>query len=74
MAEIDIAVSPDMRGKGVGTKLLKEGCQTYLIASDVDYVIAEVKKENMASIRIFENAGFMMHEEDEEMVRMVFHR
>ena len=72
MAEIDIAVSPAMRGQGIGTMLLKKGCQSYLNNWDIDYLLAEVKKNNVASIRIFEQAGFDIHEEHDDMVRMKF--
>jgi len=73
-AEIDIAVSPAARGKGVGTRLLKEGCRTYLGVNDVEYLLAEVNRDNTASIRIFEAAGFETHEETVERVRMKLRR
>lgn len=74
MAEIDIAVSPAMRGKGIGRRLLKKGCQSYLNNWDVDYLLAAVKKNNFASIRIFEEAGFDVYKEDDDMVRMRLYR
>ena len=70
MAEIGIAVSPAMRGKGIGATLLKKGCQNYLNNWDVDYLLAEIKKNNLASIRIFEEAGFDVYTEDDDRVRM----
>jgi RimJ/RimL family protein N-acetyltransferase len=70
MAQIDIAVSPAMQGKCIGTVLLKTGCDRYLNNWDVDYLFAEIRKENIASIRIFEKAGFKIREEDDEMIRM----
>ena len=68
MAEIDIAVSPAMRGQGIGTMLLKKSCQNYLNNWDIDYLLAEVKKNNVASIGIFKKAGFEVYEKDNELV------
>ena len=60
--DIDINVSPDMRGKGIGTSVIEIFCDR-IFASGADNVIAEVKKINLASARAFEKAGFMFFDE-----------
>lgn len=60
--DIDINVSPDMRGKGVGTFIIEIFCNR-IFSYDVDNVIAEVKKINLSSARAFEKAGFVHFDE-----------
>jgi RimJ/RimL family protein N-acetyltransferase len=69
-AEIDIAVSPAMRGKGIGTLMLKKGCQSYFERCNVDRLVAEIKSDNEASRRVFEKAGFEVQQKDDDFVRM----
>ena len=58
-AKISIAISPDMHGKGYGTKLLSQGCNKYLKKElTVKFITAEIKKDNIASIKAFTKAGF----------------
>jgi RimJ/RimL family protein N-acetyltransferase len=57
--ELSWAVDPDMQGKGIGTVLLKEGRK--LFAGEL---IAEIKSENIASIKIVEIAGFQRAKEE----------
>ena len=51
---ISIYVSPEFLGKGIGTAVLKSS-QEHKFSK----LIAEVHDENLASIRMFENAGFV---------------
>ena len=57
--DIDINVSPDMRGKGIGTSVIKVFCNQ-IFSNGVDHVIAEVKKINLASARAFEKSDFVL--------------
>jgi len=58
-AKINIAISPDMHGKGYGTKLLMKGCNKYFKKElTVKFIIAEIKKDNIASIKAFTKVGF----------------
>lgn len=60
--DISIQVAPQFRGKGIGAKALIEAL-IWLKTSDIDDVYAEVKEENKASQKIFEEAGFIkLHE------------
>lgn len=69
-AEIDVAVSPEMRGKGIGADLLKLGCHHYFSNWNIDCLLAEIRIENVASIKIFEKSGFEEYERDDEIVKM----
>jgi endonuclease IV len=55
--EISITVSPDVRAKGIGTQLLK-AAETYARNNNFSNIIATIKKNNLASIRIFERTGY----------------
>lgn len=51
---VGINIAPEQRGRGHGTRLLKAA----LAAAGSDRLIAEVRKENARSMRLFEEAGF----------------
>ena len=58
--EIDITVSPKMRGKGYGEKmlaLLKKNCSKHWRGVSL---YAHIKEKNIASKKVFEKAGFVM--------------
>ena len=57
-AEVDIAVAPARRGRGLGTELLRLAAPTARRALGVERVTARVKHDNAASLRAFEKAGF----------------
>jgi RimJ/RimL family protein N-acetyltransferase len=57
-AEIHIYLSPDCIGRGLGTDLLDLGYDWTKERLGVRRVMANVKPENFASVRAFENAGF----------------
>ncbi len=61
-AIIGITVAPSQRGKGYGAKILKEGLKEYSKLWKVP-VHAFIKKDNIASIKAFEKAGFVFKEE-----------
>ncbi len=62
---LSYTVAPEWRGKGIGTKMIamlpdivqdeKIPCQK---------IVADVYKHNIASAKIFQNAGYEMHEKD----------
>ncbi|MDB2689106.1 GNAT family N-acetyltransferase [Luminiphilus sp.] len=56
-ATIAINLDPGSRGKGLGLDLLVQSCESFL----TDYAVpllAEVKQENVASVKLFLSAGF----------------
>lgn len=60
--DIDINVSPKLRGKGLGSLIIEKFCD-HIFSKNIDTVIAEVKIINRASARSFEKAGFLIHDE-----------
>ena len=70
-AEISIAISPNIHGKGYGTKILIKGCEKYFEEEiTVKFIIAEIKKNNIASIKAFTNAGFTPWKDYEDKLEM----
>lgn len=55
--EISINVAPEFRQKGLGTEILKE-TQEWIKKQGFDDILAIVKKENLASQKAFEGAGY----------------
>lgn len=69
-AEIDITIAPEYRNQGYGVQALREGCKMYFNNFDVDHIIAKVKKDNIASLKAFEKAGFKMYKENEDHIEL----
>lgn len=57
-AEVIISIAGDHRGRGLGTEALRAACEAYRPLGLARRVMAYIKPENVASIRIFEKAGF----------------
>lgn len=57
-AEIDIYVSPENQGRGLGKAILSEGMAWIKKNSAVKRAFARVKRENKASIGMFRGCGF----------------
>ena len=64
---LSIVMAPSFRGRGLGTKAL-QAALFYLQQRGVDSAVAEIRRENTASVRIFEKAGF---EKIEDVVKHV---
>ena len=60
---IGVTVAPDHRGMGFGAKIIKTACNTFW-RNNTDYILAYIKKGNIASQRVFEKAGFNFLRED----------
>lgn len=60
-----IAVSSSMHGKGMGTFLLKQSIEQLKSPLPIH---AEVRKYNLASIKMFERVGFKKISEDEKNI------
>jgi RimJ/RimL family protein N-acetyltransferase len=58
-ATISVALAPHARGKGYGKKLIFSACGRIFASSGVDLVRALIKPANKASVRAFEDAGFL---------------
>lgn len=62
---LSINISPEWRGKGLGTTILTE-VQSVVKQRGFDTVFAEVKVENAASLKAFYRAGFQLISEEEK--------
>ena len=62
-AIISITVSPSQRGRGFGTKSIRQACERFLKVTSVNDINAYIKADNKASIRAFKKAGFSFIEE-----------
>ncbi len=58
VAEVDISIAREYRGKGYGTGLLKIGCKKIFLSTGITTIISRVKKSNVSSIKSFSSAGF----------------
>jgi RimJ/RimL family protein N-acetyltransferase len=58
MAETDVALAVETRGRGCGTDLIREGCRILFAEPQVRACVAHVKIKNEASRRAFQRAGF----------------
>lgn len=56
---INYSIAREYRGKGFGTMLLRLIKEKYILK----LLIGKVKKDNIASIKAFQNAGYYMKEE-----------
>jgi UDP-2,4-diacetamido-2,4,6-trideoxy-beta-L-altropyranose hydrolase len=65
-AIISISIDKKFRGIGLGEKLIKES-KNNLIAQypSVKFIIAQIRKENHASVNMFLKAGFNFYKEEE---------
>jgi UDP-2,4-diacetamido-2,4,6-trideoxy-beta-L-altropyranose hydrolase len=62
-ATISISLAPEARGKGYGHGIITAACQQLFQSSETKLVRAVIKPENKASIRAFEQAGFLRGED-----------
>jgi len=58
---ISINVSPENRGRGLGTQILLN-IQSWVKKYGYDFILAEIKPENIGSKKAFENAGYKLLE------------
>jgi len=66
---VNFSISKEFRGKGYGTEMLKlVGALVKKNSSSVTQLIGKVKKENIASQKAFENAGFLLESEEDYLV------
>jgi UDP-2,4-diacetamido-2,4,6-trideoxy-beta-L-altropyranose hydrolase len=66
-AHIDISIDKDKRARGCGSNLIRSAVEKMTQMTFVTAVHAQVKRENIFSIRAFESAGFEIR--DEEVIK-----
>jgi RimJ/RimL family protein N-acetyltransferase len=64
--EVSINLNPAVRGRGLSRALL-----TLALAQESGALLAVIKPENLASIRLFEGAGFVLKETQDGLSRYV---
>lgn len=73
-ARISIGLSPDWRGRGLGTTLIQSACRAIFGMWNVTRIRAQVKAENLASRRAFEKAGFRCQTEGMTQLEWILER
>lgn len=63
-AEVSVYIDRSQHGKGFGTRALQEGCACAFREYGLDRITAVVHRENIASRRAFEKAGFTFYDAD----------
>lgn len=58
-AVVSINIAPEMRGRGLGAKMLLS-TDSFVDDWGVTELIAEIKPSNLASLKIFERAGYRL--------------
>ncbi|PKP61379.1 MAG: hypothetical protein CVT88_00155 [Candidatus Altiarchaeales archaeon HGW-Altiarchaeales-1] len=58
IAKISVNVSPDIIGKGFGPILIIKGSKFLFENTNCEEIIAEIKSDNIASIKAFSKSGF----------------
>lgn len=59
VVKVNVMLNPDFIGKGFGSKLIRVGTEKFINARKPNKpIIAEIKKDNIASIKAFQKAGF----------------
>ena len=66
-ALISVVLAPDWRGQRLATPLIQSACRALFALWNVPRIRAQIKPENAASRRAFENAGFNCETEDASM-------
>ena len=58
-----ISIAKEFRGRSLGTPMLQMACNDFLERFPDEEITAYIKKDNIASYRIFQKAGFKGNEE-----------
>ncbi len=65
--EVNVNLSPEYRGKSWGNKILKEASK--LVKGKL---VARIKSSNVASIRAFQNCGYILKQAADEIIEMEY--
>jgi len=70
IAKISVNVEPDSMGKGFGPILILKGSGFLFENTDCEEIIAEIKLDNIASIKAFSKSGFTEIASDDNKISM----
>jgi len=70
IAEININIAPQERGKGLGLLGIKNTCRYVFESLNIKEIVAKIKKENIASTKMFFRAGFDVVVEENNVITM----
>ncbi len=59
--KVSVNLNPEFFGKGLGSKIIKLGTEIFLKETKTKkHIIAKIKKDNIASQKAFEKAGYLL--------------
>ena len=64
---MDVVVFPEYQRRGIATKIIRD-IQEGALGVDFDKIQVSVDENNIASLKLFENAGFVCVAKDEELI------
>jgi len=59
---IGVTLDPNYRGRGLGSKIIRLGCNEFWKDNE-NAILAYIKKDNIGSVKSFEKAGFIYYSE-----------
>lgn len=65
---IDVVVFPEYQKSGIATKIIKD-IQEGKLGVDFDKILVSIDENNIASLKLFENAGFICVAKEEELLK-----
>ena len=60
-ATISVTLAPEFRGQGLSKTVIKTGCRAIFGLWPIQKIRAQIKTQNVASLRAFEACGFVCH-------------
>ena len=69
IAEVSININPELRARGFGRELLKKSLMKFKDEFEFD-IVANVRRKNIASIKVFERCGFYFTERSQEYISL----
>ena len=70
---MDILVFPEFQRMGLGTKILKD-IQDDIFGLHFERIEISIDERNTASLKLFENAGFIRISKDDKLINLTYHR
>lgn len=73
--KVSVNLNPEFFGKGLGSKVIKLGTEGFLKEIKIEkQVTATIKKDNIASQKAFEKAGYFVVKEKQDIVVLSYYR